>query len=148
MPAPAFTLTDQYGEEHSLSDYEGKILFLNFWATWCPPCRGELPYIQQLYDEYAEAGDTSVAFVGVTFPGMGDEKDVDGIKEFLTDNGYTFPVLMDETYDLSLSYYITAFPTTFIIDPEGKVLGYIPGGMTKDIMENVIAQAKSMSGMK
>jgi cytochrome c-type biogenesis protein len=142
IPAPDFTLVDQYGETHSLSDYKGQIIFLNFWATWCPPCREELPYIEELYREYQEAGDDSVAFVGVTFPGLGSEKDVEGVKAFLTENDYTFPVLMDESADLAESYYITAFPTTFIIDADGNVLGYIPGGMTKDIMEDVIAQAK------
>ena len=142
LPAPDFTLVDQYGETHSLSDYKGQIIFLNFWATWCPPCREELPYIEELYREYQEAGDDSVAFVGVTFPGLGSEKDVEGVKAFLTENDYTFPVLMNESADLAESYYITAFPTTFIIEADGNVLGYIPGGMTKDIMEDVIAQAK------
>lgn len=142
IPAPDFTLVDQYGETHSLSDYKGQIIFLNFWATWCPPCRKELPYIEGLYREYQENGDDSVAFVGVTFPGLGSEKDVEGVKAFLTENEYTFPVLMNESADLAESYYITAFPTTFIIDADGNVLGYIPGGMTKDIMEDVIAQAK------
>lgn len=142
IPAPDFTLVDQYGETHSLSDYKGQIIFLNFWATWCPPCREELPYIEELYREYQETGDDSVAFVGVTFPGLGSEKDVEGVKAFLTENDYTFPVLMDESADLAESYYITAFPTTFIIEADGNVLGYIPGGMTKDIMEDVIAQAK------
>jgi cytochrome c-type biogenesis protein len=142
IPAPDFTLVDQYGETHSLSDYKGQIIFLNFWATWCPPCREELPYIEELYREYQENGDDSVAFVGVTFPGLGSEKDVEGVKAFLTENEYTFPVLMNESADLAESYYITAFPTTFIIDADGNVLGYIPGGMTKDIMEDVIAQAK------
>ncbi len=147
VPAPDFLLTDQNGVSHSLSDYKGKILFLNFWATWCPPCRAELPDIEALYKEYAEAGDDSVAFVGITFPGYGDEKDVQGIKEFLDENDISFPVLMDESTSLAYSYYITAFPTTFIINPDGNVLGYIPGAMSRDIMENVIAQAKEQSGM-
>ena len=142
IPAPDFTLVDQYGETHSLSDYKGQIIFLNFWATWCPPCREELPYIEELYRAYKEAGDDSVAFVGVTFPGLGSEKDGEGVKAFLNENDYTFPVLMNESADLAESYYITAFPTTFIIDADGNVLGYIPGGMTKDIMKDVIAQAK------
>ncbi len=147
VPAPKFALTDQYGTSHNLSDYRGKILFLNFWATWCPPCRAELPYIQELYEEYQEAGDESVAFVGCTFPESGQETDIEGIKEFLDNNGYSFPVLFDESGALAQSYYITAFPTTFIINPDGDVLGYIPGSMTKEIMEDVIAQAKELSGL-
>lgn len=145
MAAPEFTLTDQYGEEHSLSDYRGKIVFLNFWATWCPPCKEELPYIQELYEEYQSMDDPDVVFLGVTFPGYGNEQDAEGVKAFLKEKGYTFPVMMDEGASLSLPYYITAYPTTFLIDPEGNVLGYVPGGMTKEIMEDVIAQAKEAS---
>lgn len=140
--APDFTLYDQYGQVHSLSDYKGKIIFLNFWATWCPPCREELPYIQELYEEYSKKEDSDVVFLGVTFPGFGNEQDVDGVTSFLEENGYTFPVLMDFDTSLMLDYYITAYPTTFIINSEGNILGYIPGGMTKDIMENVLDQAR------
>ncbi len=145
MAAPDFTLVDQYGESHSLSDYRGKIVFLNFWATWCPPCKAELPYIQELYEEYQAMDDPDVVFLGVTFPGYGNEQDVEGVTEFLEENGYTFPVLMDTDASLMQPYYITAYPTTFMIDPDGNVLGYIPGGMTKAIMENVIEQAREAS---
>ncbi len=145
MAAPEFTLVDQYGEMHSLSDYKGKIVFLNFWATWCPPCKAELPYIQELYEEYQAMEDPDVVFLGVTFPGYGNEQDVDGVTEFLEENGYTFPVLMDTEASLMQPYYITAYPTTYMIDPDGNVLGYIPGGMTKDIMEDVIEQAREAS---
>lgn len=54
IPAPDFTLVDQYGEEHTLSDYEGKTVFLNFWATWCGPCKREMPEVQALYEKYRE----------------------------------------------------------------------------------------------
>jgi cytochrome c-type biogenesis protein len=145
VPAPDFTLVDQYGQTHTLSDYRGKIVFLNFWATWCPPCREEMPYIQELYEEYQAMEDPDVVFLGVAFPDYGSETSIEGITEFMEDNGYTYPVLMDTDASLMLPYYITAYPTTFMIDPEGNVLGYIPGGMTKDIMENVIQQAKDAS---
>ena len=145
MDAPDFTLTDQYGVTHSLSDYRGKTVFLNFWATWCPPCRAEMPYIQELYEEYSAQADSEVEILAVAFPNYGDETDVNGIKSFLDQNGYTYPVLMDEGATLSLPYYITAYPTTFLISPDGKVLGYIPGGMTKDIMRDVISQALEYS---
>lgn len=142
--APDFSLSDQYGNIHALSDYNDKIIFLNFWATWCPPCRAELPYIQELYEEYSTDEDSDVVILGVTFPGLGNEQDIDGVKDFLTKNGYTFPVLLDENASLMVPYYINSFPTTFIILPGGKVLGYIPGGMTKDIMQDVIEQAKGL----
>ena len=143
--APDFELVDQYGDTHSLSDYKGKIIFLNFWATWCPPCKAELPYIEELYQEYSAQNDSEVIFLGVTFPEFGNEQDIEGITTFLEENGYTYPTLMDEGATLMQQYYITAYPTTFIIDKGGYVLGYIPGGMTKDIMEDVIMQAKEMN---
>lgn len=145
VPTPDFTLVDQYGQTHTLSDYRGKIVFLNFWATWCPPCREEMPYIQELYEEYQAMDDPDVVFLGVAFPDYGSETSIEGITQFMEENGYTYPVLMDTDASLMLPYYITAYPTTFMIDPDGNVLGYIPGGMTKDIMENVIQQAKDAS---
>lgn len=145
LPAPEFTLVDQYGETHSLSDYRGKIVFLNFWATWCPPCRAEMPYIQELYEEYSQDENSDVVILAVAFPNLGKETDIEGIREFLEENGYTYPVLMDEGATLQLPYYITAYPTTFLINTDGNVLGYIPGAMTKEIMEDVIEQARSYS---
>ena len=139
-----FTLSDQYVNVHAISDYNDKIICLNFWATWCPPCKAELPYIQELYEEYSADEDPDVVILGVTFPGLSNEQDIDGVKDFLTKNGYTFPVLLDDNASLMVPYYINSFPTTFIILPGGKVLGYIPGGMTKDIMQDVIEQAKGL----
>jgi Cytochrome c biogenesis protein len=140
-----FTLTDQYGNKHTLSDYKGKVVFLNFWATWCPPCNKELPDIEDLYQEYSQNQD-EVVFIGVTnpksdaYPNNQDEKKSD-IISFLEEKKYTFPTVFDETGELLNSYSISAFPTTFIIDKKGNVLGYVPGMMTRDIMENVINQA-------
>ena len=65
-----FTLYDQYGKEHTLSEYKGKTIFLNFWATWCPPCREEMPYIDELYEEYNKNQD-DVVILGVASPNLG-----------------------------------------------------------------------------
>ncbi len=141
IPAPDFTMTDQYGNVHSLADYRGKTIFLNFWATWCPPCRAEMPDIQALYEEYSSQEDPEVVILGIAFPNYNNEQDVAGVTTFLEENGYTYPVLMDEGATMLLPYYITAYPTTFLINPDGNVLGYIPGAMTKETMKDVIAQA-------
>ena len=101
-----------------------------------------MPDIQALYEKYSQDENSDVVGLGVAFPNQGDEKDAEGIAKFLEDKGYTYPVLMDEGATLQLPYYITAYPTTFIINPEGYVLGYIPGSMTKEIMEDVIDQAR------
>lgn len=147
IKAPDFTLVDQYGVTHTLSDYKGKTVFLNFWATWCPPCKEEMPYIEEIYKEYG-MNEEDVVILGVAFPkmggGMNKEKSKEGIIEFLEDENYTFPVVFDESEGWELAYYysISAFPTTFIINPEGNVEGYLQGGMKKDMMKQVIEQVR------
>ena len=138
--APDFTLTDQYGTVHTLSDYRGKVVFLNFWATWCPPCRAEMPDIQKLYEEFEEEGREDTVFLSIAFPGLGNEKDVEGITAFLEENGYTYPALLDEKYNTMTDYYITAYPTTFMIDREGNIYGYVTGSISEEIMRDIIAQ--------
>ena len=140
VPAPDFTLTDQFGNTHTLSDYQGKTVFLNFWGTWCPPCRAEMPEIQELYEEYGEnTGD--VVILGVALPNVGKEGSQEEIAAFLEENGYTYPTVMDEGGMISAySYYISAFPTTFMIDVNGNVYGYVSGQLTKDIMRDIIQQ--------
>ena len=139
-----FTLTDQYGNKHTLSDYKGKVVFVNFWATWCPPCKKELPEIEELYKEYNFNKD-DVVFLGITNPKSekypnNSDVSIEEIKTFLDENGYDFPVLFDETGEILNNYNISAFPTTFMIDKEGNIFGYVPGMMTKDIMTNIINQ--------
>lgn len=144
VPAFDFTLTDQYGKEHTLSDYKGQVVFLNFWASWCPPCKEEMPYIEELYKEY-NTNEDEVVFLSIANPKNKDypnNQDIekDELITFLDTNGYTFPVLFDETGEILSNYYISAFPTTFMIDKEGNVFGYVPGMMSKDIMISVIEQ--------
>ncbi len=142
--APDFTLQDQYGNTHTLSDYKGKVVFLNFWATWCGPCRSEMPDIEALYKEYGEnTGD--VIFLGVAGPG-GQEQDQAGIEDFIAENGYTFPTVFDTTGQVQYNYYISAFPTTFMIDAEGKVYGYVPGAMDEETMREIIRQTQAGQG--
>ena len=138
LPALDFTLTDQFGKTHRLSDYRGKVVFLNFWATWCPPCREEMPYIQNLYEKYAGGGD--VVILGVAGPGSIDDQDTAGITAFLESSGYTYPVAMDTTGEVFGLYGVTSLPTTFMIDRNGNVLGYVPGGMSQVTMQSIIDQ--------
>ncbi len=144
-PAYDFTLTDQYGNVHTLSDYKGKVVFLNFWATWCPPCRKEMPDIEAIYKEYGENKE-EVIILGVANPASDDYPNNSDVRKeeiiaFLDENDYTFPVVFDETGELLSSYYISAFPTTFVIDTDGNIYGYAAGMLTKDIMVNSIEQA-------
>lgn len=132
-----FNLYDQYGKEHKLSEYRGKTVFLNFWATWCPPCRGEMPHIEDLYKEYNKNQD-EVVILGVASPNLGNEGSEEDIKEFLNQNKYNFPVVMDKDGALAYQYGISAFPTTFIIDKDGYVTQYVPGAMDKKTMKSLI----------
>lgn len=136
-----FEMEDQFGNVHRLDDYKGKVIFLNFWATWCGPCRNEMPEIQMLYEEYAAQGENAeVAVIGVAGPGMGGEGSREEITAFMEENGYTYPVLMDETGEMFSYYGISAFPTTFMIDRDGNVYGYVSGQLTEDIMRSIIDQ--------
>ncbi|WP_455718155.1 redoxin family protein [Anaerosporobacter sp.] len=132
-----FTLLDQYGNEHTLSDYKGKTVFLNIWATWCPPCREEMPYIEELYKEYGY-NENDVVILGVASPELGREGSKDSIIEFLEDNEYSFPVVMDEYASMVYGYGISAFPSTLIIDKEGYITKYVPGAMDKETMTDLI----------
>lgn len=143
-PAPDFTLTDQFGEPHTLSDYKGKVVFLNFWATWCPPCRQEMPDIQALYEE-SGGNKEDLVVLGIANPKTAEntytqEGTVDDVKKFLSDNGYTYPVVMDTTGEIFQTYGITAFPTTFMIDRAGNVYGYASGALTREIMDSIVKQ--------
>ena len=143
-PAYDFTLIDQYGKTHTLSDYKGKIVFLNFWATWCPPCKGEMPDIETLYNDYGQNKE-DVIFLGVANPSNDqylDNNDVskDKVIQFLKDNDYSFPVVFDETGEILKSYNITSFPTTFMIDKDGNIFGFAPGALSKDMMISAIEQ--------
>lgn len=97
--APDFTLTDQYGESHTLSDYEGKTVFLNFWATWCGPCQMEMPDIQALYEEFGNNAE-DVVILGVANPktdkNLGNaDVSQEEVRAFLEENAYTYPTVMD-----------------------------------------------------
>lgn len=144
IPAIGFALNDQYGNTHTLSDYRDKVVFLNFWATWCPPCIKEMPDIEVIYSEYGK-NENDVIILGVAnpsskdFPNNADESKED-IIAFLDDNGYTFPVVFDETGSLLREYFINAFPTTFLIDKDGNIYGYVASMLTKDMMKSVIDQ--------
>lgn len=146
-PAPEFTLADQNGSVHKLSDYKGKTVLLNFWATWCPPCKGEMPDLQTLYENYGYNEDDLVV-LGVAAPNMGREGDAAAITDFLIENKYSFPVLMDESGSMFETFDVYSFPTTFMIDAEGNIFGYVTGAMTPETMESIVQQTMEGSVMR
>ena len=119
IPSEDFVLTILGGNEQALADYRGKIVFLNFWATWCPPCREEMPSMQVLYDELFDEGLEIVA-VNVL-------EAEDTVSAFVEENKFTYPVMLDGDGRVSLRYSVRAYPTSYIIDRAGNVIAVRQG---------------------
>ena len=141
VPAPDFTLLDQYGAEHTLSDYQGKVVFLNFWTTWCPWCVLEMPDIEGLYHDTGE-NEGDVVILGIGAPSSYDSVGEAGIISFLQENGCTYPVLMDTTGDVFNTYGASSLPTTWLIRTDGMLMGYIAGALSREQMEQLIEMTR------
>lgn len=138
----SYSLIDQYGIQHELSEYNGKIIFLNFWATWCPPCKEEMPHVESIYKEYGE-NKKDVIVLGIVNPKTSEnpyaqDESVDKIKAFIKKGDFTFPTVFDRTGIYFNSFQIRAFPTTIIIGKDGSIKNVIPGALTKEQMEYLI----------
>ncbi len=118
--AKDFSLHDMKGNMVSLSDFRGKVVFLNFWATWCAPCRHEMPDLEKLHNKYKE-GDLVVLAVST------DKQGLKVVQPYIDEEGFTLTVLIDSNSDVSDSYGVFALPTTFIIDRDGKIVEMIQG---------------------
>ncbi|WP_236913876.1 TlpA family protein disulfide reductase [Clostridium sp. Cult2] len=126
--APDFTLKDLNGDEVSLSDYRGKIVLINFWATWCKYCDIEMPDLQKLDKEN---DDLVVLAVDVM-----EKKSL--VEEYIEKGGYDFQVVLDEDGDIAKTYLVSAFPTSYFVDKDGILLGGVPGMMTYAQMTKII----------
>lgn len=121
--APNFVLQSVDGERIELKDLKGKGVFLNFWGTWCGPCKQEFPYMANQYEVFKDRG---VEIVAVNV----GESNI-AVKNFMDAYGVNFPVAMDKDRQVTEAYDITPLPTTFLINPEGKVIKVIKGTMTE-----------------
>ena len=119
LKAIDFTLTDINGKSHTLSAYKDKVFLLNFWASWCPPCREEMPSMQKMYDTW----DKNKFILLAVNVDEGREK----AKEFAQKNGYTFPILIDSERKVSKNYEVSGIPTTYLIDEKGRILQRVVG---------------------
>jgi peroxiredoxin len=117
--APAFTLQNLAGRDISLKNYRGKIVLLNFWATWCPPCRSEMPSMEKLYRELEGSAFEMLA--------VDLQESPEQVRRFVESNGYSFPVLLDTTGRTGAAYQVSGIPTTYIIDKDGNVLASTVG---------------------
>jgi len=131
IKAPDFTLTRLNGKKFTLSDHLGKVIVLNIWATWCPPCRHEIPDFVQLQKEFKNKG---VLFVGVSV----DKKGPSVVKPFAKEHHMNYPVMVDNG-TVSKEYGpIKYIPTTFVIGRDGYLKGYQPGMLTKNALKPVL----------
>lgn len=122
--APDFELVDLDGTTHRLSDYRGEGVFLNFWGTWCPPCKEEMPYMENLYKEFEEKGVRTLAI---------SIKDTTlKVETFRDQYGLTFPIALDKTEGVKEAYKFIPLPTTFLINKDGRIEKIISQGMTED----------------
>lgn len=128
MVAPEFSAENMDGKQVSLSSQKGKVILLNLWATWCPPCRAEMPSMEKLYQKLKNKNFTILAVSTPTPPRETREK----IVNFINDNGYTFPVLIDDSKEISFQYGSGSIPTSWIIDADGKVIARFVGAMEWD----------------
>ena len=131
--APDFTLSTLDGDSITLSDLRGKTVFINFWATWCPPCRVEMPAIEALYQEYR---DKDVVVIGVDL-----REDEDRVRKFVQQGGYTWTFAIDTTGEVARKYGVVAIPVSFFLDEEGIIREINIGAVSRSAMEVKLAAA-------
>ncbi len=132
--APNFQLTTLDGKAVTLSDYQGKKVILNFWATWCPPCRAEMPHMQTYYEEQAERENVVILAVNLTTNDRGLAKIEDFVEEF----GLEFAIPMDKKGDVGATYQTISIPTSYMIDTKGRIQNKVVGPMNISMMEQFV----------
>ena len=131
--APAFTVTDSAGETVSFSDFAGRPALLNFWASWCPPCRGELPLFQDAYDAHGE----EIAFLMINLTD-GQQETRERADAFLSENAYTFPVYYDTAGECVAAYQLYSIPLTVAVNAEGQIVQSQIGALTESAMQEFL----------
>ncbi len=134
--APDFALTTTDGKTVRLSDFRGKVVVLDFWATWCPPCKAEIPDFIKLYSQYKGDG---FQMLGVSL----DRGGVDVVKPFMKDYGINYPIMMGDDQVVSAYGGISGIPTTFVIDKQGNIRASFIGYRPASVFEQLIQQLTS-----
>lgn len=131
--APDFTVFDKNGKEVTLSSFKGKPVVINFWATWCGPCKSELPAFQKMYNEYKD----KIQFLMVNLTDGVQEKKAD-VDSFIEKEGYTFPVFYDTQYSGAYAYSVSSVPLTVFVDSEGYINNARIGAMNEAMLSRYI----------
>jgi peroxiredoxin len=128
--ASDFHLSSLDGEPVALSDYRGQVVVVNLWATWCPPCKAEMPAINTFYKAYRDEGFVVLA--------VNSQEDAATVQTFIQANGFSFPVLLDQQAEVINRYQVRGLPTTFIIDRDGIIRYVHTGAITENQLERII----------
>lgn len=132
-PAPDFTVVDKSGKEYKLSDFEGKPTILNFWASWCGPCKNEMPDFDEAYGEYKD----KINFLMVNLTD-GSRETVETASDYIKKQGYSFPVYYDTQSDAVITYGVYSVPTTYFIDEDGNIISNARGAIDKETLQKGI----------
>lgn len=132
-----FTLKKGNGESITLSDFKGKTVMVTFYGTWCHYCNQELPVLEEVKNTRDD-----IEIILVATPNDGMEKSIDEVEKFMKDGGYTLNVVYDEDFNVKRLYQVTGYPTSYVYKPDGSMLGYLPGFMPKELLEEIIEKSK------
>ena len=129
-----FAMTNKAGEEVRLLDFKGKPIILNFWASWCGPCKMEMPDFNEAYSTYKD----EIEFLMVNMTD-GSRETVEKASSFIAESGYTFPVYYDTEYSAAITYSVSSLPTTYFLNAEGELVTYAKGAINAAILEKGIS---------
>ena len=135
--APDFTVYDINGNKIKLSDFIGKKVIVNFWASWCGPCKNEMPDFQKAYETYGN--DILFMMVNMT---DGSRETVDSAKSFIEKSGYTFPIYFDKDESALYAYYVYSIPATYFINSDGTLAAYVRGMINEEALLEAIGLMK------
>ncbi|RHW39892.1 TlpA family protein disulfide reductase [Lysinibacillus yapensis] len=133
--APDFTLQTLSGESLTLSEFKGKKVVLNFWATWCPPCKEEMPHLQEFYEEYGEEDNVEIIGLNFTYRDGSIEK----VQQFVDSYDLTFPIALIEEAGVDQRYQVLTIPSTFMIDSNGRIQHHIVGPLDQKALREYVA---------
>lgn len=132
---PDFELETLSGDTVKLSDYKGKKVILNFWASWCGPCKAEMPHMEKYYEKNKDSSNVEIIAVNLT---AAERRGLDGVEEFIDEYGLTFPIPLDKDGEIGEMYEVMTIPTSFILGTDGKLAQIIYGPMDDKMMSDLV----------